>query len=130
MPVRKAVKKKMTDAQALVELGLVIRRIRLEDNMSQAELASRAGLYRSIIQRLESGQTTTLLTLMRVLRAMDRMELLAPFNQKLQVVTTVLAGRRGPRFKMKRERASAKRPKARKATRKKSRRSARVDKKK
>jgi transcriptional regulator with XRE-family HTH domain len=53
------------------ELGSRLRRVRLQRNQSQAELARRAGIGKATLQRLEEGSSGTLTTFLRVLRALD-----------------------------------------------------------
>jgi transcriptional regulator with XRE-family HTH domain len=58
--------------QALQELlGSRLRGLRLNRNESQEELARRAGIGKATLQRLEEGRSGTIVTLLRVLRALD-----------------------------------------------------------
>jgi transcriptional regulator with XRE-family HTH domain len=52
-------------------LGSRLRGLRLNRNESQAELARRAGIGKATLQRLEEGRSGTIVTLLRVLRALD-----------------------------------------------------------
>jgi transcriptional regulator with XRE-family HTH domain len=52
-------------------LGSRIRGLRLNRNESQEELARRAGIGKATLQRLEEGRSGTIVTLLRVLRALD-----------------------------------------------------------
>ncbi|MFI5282996.1 MAG: helix-turn-helix transcriptional regulator [Candidatus Dormibacterales bacterium] len=65
-----------TDLAVLDELGRRIARARLERNLTQAQLAAKAGVGRATLQRLESGQDSELSTLIRTLRALGLLELL------------------------------------------------------
>lgn len=71
-----------TDEQIMTELGERIARIRLDLNMTQAELAEEAGLGTRTVQRLEHGTVAANMTgFIRVLRALkmaDRLDLLVP----------------------------------------------------
>lgn len=61
------------------ELGLRIRRARLDSMLSQEDLARRAGVTKRTISNIEHGTDTTLSTLTSILRALNmlsRMELL------------------------------------------------------
>jgi putative transcriptional regulator len=60
----------LTDNAVLEELGERISRTRLERNITQAELGEQAGLGVATIQRLERGDPVSLITLIRVLRAL------------------------------------------------------------
>ena len=75
----------MSDEALLHELGQRIARLRLERNLSQAQLAEQAGISKRTLERLESGAAATQLSLfLRVLRQLDlleRLELLLPEPQ-------------------------------------------------
>ncbi len=60
-----------TDSAVLAELGKRLAARRLERNLTQAELAAEAGLSKRTVLRLESGESTQLTNLVRVLRALD-----------------------------------------------------------
>lgn len=60
----------LTDDAVLRELGERIARTRLERNVTQAELGDQAGLGVATIQRLERGDPVSLITWIRVLRAL------------------------------------------------------------
>ena len=75
----------MSDEALLQELGQRIARLRLERNLSQAQLAEQAGISKRTLERLEAGAAATQLSLfLRVLRQLDlleRLELLLPEPQ-------------------------------------------------
>ena len=63
----------MSNQQIEVEMGQRIRNKRLDMNLSQTELARRAGVARRTITSVENGEgcsLTTLIALVRALRAM------------------------------------------------------------
>lgn len=64
----------LSDEAVLGELGRRIARLRLAGNVDQTELASRAGVGRATLQRLEAGRPTSLTNLIRVLRALGRLD--------------------------------------------------------
>ena len=74
-----------SDEALLQELGQRIARLRLERNLSQAQLAEQAGISKRTLERLEAGASATQLSLfLRVLRQLDlleRLELLLPEPQ-------------------------------------------------
>jgi DNA-binding XRE family transcriptional regulator len=78
MPIQRL----MSDEALLHELGHRIARLRLERNLSQAQLAEQAGISKRTLERLEAGAAATQLSLfLRVLRQLDlleRLELLLP----------------------------------------------------
>jgi transcriptional regulator with XRE-family HTH domain len=59
-----------------------LRQMRLNRNISQESLAESAGLSRITISRMESGRAATLLTLVQVLRALDKLEVLNSFIEQ------------------------------------------------
>jgi transcriptional regulator with XRE-family HTH domain len=61
----------LTDQAVMKEFGTELQRTRLSRNMSQAELATQAGVSRDTIRRLEAGESVSSLTLIRVLRVLD-----------------------------------------------------------
>lgn len=64
----------LSDAKILADLGRRIARIRVERNLTQAQLATEAGLSMSTIVRLERGNSTQLTNLVRVLRVLDLLQ--------------------------------------------------------
>lgn len=69
----------MNTEQALIEIGERVRRQRLNRNISQKELAEKAGIGLNSIARLEDGKGSTLANLVRVLNAMDVLQGLEAF---------------------------------------------------
>ncbi len=72
----------LVDTVIVEELGHRLTRVRLNLNITQAELAEEAGLGLRTIQRLEAGEAATHLTgfirVLRVLGLVERLELLVP----------------------------------------------------
>ena len=54
--------KGLKDDQVVEHLGKELRRMRLERNLSQAEVAKRAGLDRTTVVQMEAGRAATMLT--------------------------------------------------------------------
>ena len=96
--------KQATDEVVLGELGGRLTRIRLERNLTQAQLAEQAGVSKRTVQRLETGAVATQLSgfirVCRVLDVIERFDLLIPEPVPSPVEQLKLAGR-------KRQRASA-----------------------
>ena len=64
-----------TDDAVLAELGGRLARIRLERNLTQAQLAEQAGISKRTIERMESGAVATQLSgFIRVCRVLDMLE--------------------------------------------------------
>ncbi len=68
-----------SDKAILRDLGQRLRQARLRRNLSQQELADRAGLNRTTISEYERGASTSTLTLVQVLRALEMLDELAGF---------------------------------------------------
>lgn len=64
----------LTDSAVLEELGARLARTRIDANLTQARLAEEAGVGKRTIERLEAGRGTDVRVLVRVLRALGRME--------------------------------------------------------
>lgn len=62
------------DAAVLGELGARIARMRLEQNISQEDLATRAGVGVATVRRLEGGRSGSLSNLVRIMRALGQLD--------------------------------------------------------
>ena len=60
----------------LEELGRRIERLRLARNLSQEALADKAGIGRATMQRIERGKPVKTTALIKVLGALDRLDIL------------------------------------------------------
>lgn len=63
-----------TDSAAMQELGTRIARQRLNRNLTQATLATEAGVSVPTVQRLEQGKSCQASSLIRILRALKLLE--------------------------------------------------------
>ena len=61
----------LADEVLIQEIGRRLARHRIHVGLSQAELASRGGIAKRSVERLEAGRPTELSTLLRALRALD-----------------------------------------------------------
>lgn len=67
----------MSDPSIVKELCGILRQVRLQQNITQEQLAEKAGLSRSAISKMETGKSTVeFLTLIQVLRALQQLHLL------------------------------------------------------
>ena len=69
------------DAAILAEIGLRVARRRIEQGLTQSDLAEQAGIGKRTLERLEAGesvQLTNFLQVMRVLQLLDGLESLLP----------------------------------------------------
>ncbi|NNF08297.1 MAG: helix-turn-helix transcriptional regulator [Candidatus Eisenbacteria bacterium] len=100
-------KSTMSDEAILEEIGARLRRERLNRDLTQGELAERAGLARSTVAKAESGGVTTVATLVAMLRAMQLLSRLDQFLPEPPLSPVQLAKLMGRR----RQRASGDRKK-------------------
>ena len=91
----------LTDEAALKQLGHRLMAIRLQQNLTQAALAEKAGVGLNTLQRLESGESAARLSgFMRILRALDlldRLEALFPETVASPLALVRLQGRQRQR---------------------------------
>lgn len=59
-----------TDEAILAELGTRVQRARLQRNITQADLATEAGVSRPTVQSIEDGRPSQLISVVRILRAL------------------------------------------------------------
>ena len=90
--------KHATGRAILGELGARMARIRLELNLTQAQLAEQAGVSKRTVERLESGGVATQLSgfirVCRVLELIERFEALIPEPLPSPVEQMKLGGRK------------------------------------
>lgn len=100
----------LKDDKVVLQLGKELRRMRLERNLSQAEVAKRAGLDRTTVVKLEAGRAATVMTVVQVLRAMDRLEVLDGFHEEPQLTPYQVVEQQAKYLKKQRKRASRNKP--------------------
>ncbi len=107
--------KEATDATILDELGGRLAKIRVNRNLTQAQLATQAGVGKRTVERLEAGTVGTQLSgfirVCRVLDVIERFDLLVPEPVPSPVAQLKMAGRN-------RQRASTAKPAKKLATKK------------
>ena len=69
----------LSDKAVLALMGARVQRERLNQNLTQETLAERAGLGVRTVRYLEAGRQTTVETLIRVLRGLNKLETLDAF---------------------------------------------------
>jgi transcriptional regulator with XRE-family HTH domain len=75
------ISKLLSDKAILTELGERIARSRIDLQLTQAEAAERAGVSKRTLERIESGasaQMSSLIRIMRVLELLPRLDLTFP----------------------------------------------------
>lgn len=78
------------EEEILKKIGAKLKEVRLAVNMKQKELSEKSGLSMFSISQMETGHNTSVLSLVQVLRALDRMDLLDPFLKERQVDAELL----------------------------------------
>ena len=98
--------KQATDEVILGELGGRLAKIRLDRNLTQAQLATQAGVSKRTVERLESGcvatQLSGFLRVCRVLDVIERFDTLVPESVPSPVEQLKLRGRKRRRASVKR----------------------------
>ncbi len=93
--------KQATDAAILTEIGRRLARLRLEKNLTQVQFAEQAGVSKSTVQRLESGdvspQLSGFIRVCRVLDVIERFDMLVPEPVPSPVEQLKLGGKRRKR---------------------------------
>ena len=92
------------------ELGKQIRALRLRLDLDQKQLAERAGIALNAVKNLESGKGATLRSLIQVLRILNRTDWLGTLAPTVSISPVQMLKMKAPR-----QRASARRPKSKKA---------------
>ncbi len=86
MPINEIIKwNNLSDPDIVKQLGEKLKLIRLKKNITQDELAKLSGLNRATISQLENGRAATLLTLVQVLRALNKLDVLNTFSEETEI---------------------------------------------
>ena len=81
----------MSDKALAEYIGTYVRYKRMEQNKTQDELATAAGISRSTLSLLERGETVTVTTLIQVLRVLDQLKVLSAFEVRETLSPLALA---------------------------------------
>ncbi|MBC7759618.1 MAG: helix-turn-helix transcriptional regulator [Phormidesmis sp. FL-bin-119] len=81
----------MSDQALAAQIGKFARHHRMEQNRTQDELATAAGISRSTLSLLERGEAITVTTLIQVLRVLDQLAVLSAFEVKETISPLALA---------------------------------------
>lgn len=66
-------------------VGENIRTLRLQKNLTQNSLAAQAGVSKTALRHLETGQGANLITLIRIVRALDKQEWLQSLAPRVTI---------------------------------------------
>jgi len=70
----------MADKEIIRTVGSYIKQQRLEQNMTQAQLANDAGINRWTVGQIENGESVTLGSFIQILRVLDLLNILSVFS--------------------------------------------------
>ncbi|MGQ1910988.1 helix-turn-helix domain-containing protein [Marinifilum sp. RC60d5] len=93
----------MTDGALLKTVGDFVRHHRLNQNITQSQLAKEANISRSTLSLMEKGDKITFPTLIQVLRVLDQLHIMNVFKVEEQISPIEYA----KLMKKKRQRASS-----------------------
>jgi len=72
----------MSDHALLEIIGKFIQQTRLQQNKTQQQVATAAGVNRSTLVQIENGGSVTMLSLVQILRALGQLQLFQNFEVK------------------------------------------------
>ncbi len=81
----------MSDKALAQHIGVFVKHHRLEQNKTQDELATAAGISRSTLSLLERGERVTLATLIQALRVLDQLHVMEAFDVQENISPLALA---------------------------------------
>ncbi len=80
-----------SDEEIIRRIGEFVRYHRLENNWTQQDLAKRSGINRTTLSDLELGRGCQLLTIIQVLRILNKLDTLESFEVRQQISPIKLA---------------------------------------
>lgn len=80
-----------SDSALLKQLGEYLRKSRLQQNKTQEDIASSAGLNRTTLVQMEKGNGGTLNSFIRVLRSLNKLEVLGNFSTEETISPLLMA---------------------------------------
>jgi transcriptional regulator with XRE-family HTH domain len=90
----------MTDNEVLSEVGSRLRSYRLQQNLSVADVAAKAGVNSNTVVNVEAGKNSRLKTIVSLLRVYGRIETMNAFLPPPQLSPLQLVKNRGrPRLR-------------------------------
>ena len=83
--------KAMNDDAIIQLIGSFVKKNRIEQNYTQQVLAEKSGINRTTLSDLESGKRCQLITLIQVLRILDRLDVFNAFKIEQKISPMLLA---------------------------------------
>jgi len=81
----------MSDDAIIQTIGDFVKHHRLQQNIKQKDLAEKAGINRTTLSDLEMGKRCQLITLIQVLRILNKLHVFESFEVKNQISPILLA---------------------------------------
>jgi len=75
----------MTNDTIISQIGMFIKKNRIAKNKTQKQIVTAAGINRGTLSQIENGESITLTMLIQILRALDALYVLDPFNAVTQI---------------------------------------------
>jgi transcriptional regulator with XRE-family HTH domain len=82
---------RMSDDAIIQTMGHFVKHHRLQQNITQKNLAEKAGINRTTLSDLELGKRSQLITLIQVLRILNKLHVFESFEVKQQISPIKLA---------------------------------------
>ena len=73
----------LSDIVILQKIGSQIKQARIEQDITQKELSRMAGVSMFSISSIENGSNTSILTLIQILRVLNRFDFLEPLHKEI-----------------------------------------------
>lgn len=81
----------LSDIVILKKIGSQIKQARIEQDITQKELSRMAGVSMFSISSIENGSNTSILTLVQILRALNRFDMLEAFLKEKEISPVAIA---------------------------------------
>ena len=82
---------RLSDDAIITKIGNFVKQERLAQNITQQQLAAKAGINRTTLSELELGHRCQLITLIQVLRILDKLQILDVFEYIKPISPMMLA---------------------------------------
>ncbi len=89
-----------TSGEFVAQIGVRLRALRIRMQLDQAETAARAGISERALRQLEQGHGSTLLTFVRVLKALDATDQIEAFMPQPTVSPMAILAAGKPRARV------------------------------
>ena len=81
----------LSDRAVIERIGTFIKKERLTQNKTQAQIAKHAGINRWTVVQAEKGKPVNLISLVQILRALNRLDVFSNFKIEKQISPWALA---------------------------------------